>query len=202
MAVYIRTLEQLFQHELGKLLGSEQSFAQLMQEMHRDSLNPELCELLHKSLEGAAEQKNNLEAMLGKQLSYGVVTDEGAEGMVQEYQMMAARITQTTVGDLYRVGMLGRMTNYKINSYAHLIKMGRALERFESVVLLRRNLDCEIMVGQLLINLGVSLSHQATFPEGLQNASNMASRSTNPADSMAKSANPELAISQGNHPKV
>ncbi|CAN5484513.1 MAG: DUF892 family protein [Acidobacteriota bacterium] len=159
----IKTLEQLFIHELGDIYDAEHQFLEAQQKMHKQASSKTIVTMLEKHIGETEQQIKNLEQVfkaLGEKAER--VKCQGAAGLVSEgTKMLKETAENQELADFAMLGAMAKVENYEIPAYEGLITGAEKMKQKEVVRLLKENLKQEQQTAQKVA---------ATLPQILEKA--------------------------------
>lgn len=150
----IRTLDELFEHELEDLLSAEQQLVEALPKMAEAATLPALKTAFKDHLKETKTHVSRLEKAfktLGKQPKGH--TCKGMEGLIKEGEDIIKNAADPAVLDAGLIAAAQRVEHYEIAGYGTARAHARTLGHTELVDLLQTSLDEEGTANKLLTQL-------------------------------------------------
>jgi ferritin-like metal-binding protein YciE len=148
----IKTMEEMFMHELGDIYDAEHQFLRGQEEMLEKATDPTLKEMLTNHItetEGQIETLKQVFAALGEEPKREPCS--GARGLVSEAKKMLEETTGAPkVRDCAIASSAEKVEHYEICAYKGLIDSAELMEQREVVSLLQKNLEQEEATARLI----------------------------------------------------
>lgn len=140
----VKTLEDLFIHELSDMYSAEKQMSKALPRLARNSESPELKAAFETHLEetlGQIERIDQLVEKLGLKLKR--IKCAAMEGLVEEAKEVIEEVEAGPVRDAALIGGAQKSEHYEIASYGTLIVLATQLGYRDAVPLLEANLKEE-----------------------------------------------------------
>ncbi len=150
----IRSLDQLFEHELEDLLSAEQQLIEALPKMADAAGSPALKTAFKDHLKETRTHASRIEKAfkkLGKEPK--AVTCKGMQGLIKEGEDVIKNATDPAVMDAGLIGAAQRVEHYEIAGYGTARAHAQALGHMDLVDLLQTTLDEEGAANKLLTQL-------------------------------------------------
>lgn len=157
----IKTMHQVFLHELSDMYDGERQLTQAMQEMLDKAENPQVKQGLQRHIQETEQQIKNLDQAfksLGEQPEK--ISCKGVSGLVSEFKSTAKDIKEQELLDGVIVAAGMKSEHYEIASYRGLVHKAQLMGHNEAAQFLQQNLQMEERFGQQLEQLGQQLGQQ------------------------------------------
>ena len=159
----IRTMDAMFQHELGDIYDAEHQFLEGQRKMLEGATDPKLQKMITTHIEETEAQIKNLEevfSLLGQEPEREPCA--GARGLVTEASKLLRETEKAPeLRDYAIAGAAAKVEQYEILSYTGLISAANEMGNKKVVTLLERNLRQEEKTAKLI---------EENEPQLLQNA--------------------------------
>lgn len=153
----VKTLEDLFIHELSDINSAEKQLAKALPRLARAAENPDLKAAFTQHLEethGQIERIDQVVELLDIKLKR--IKCAAMEGLVEEGKEVIEEVEQGPVRDAALIGGAQKVEHYEIASYGTLCALGKQLGYTDAVRLLRATLDEEKATDEKLTLLAES----------------------------------------------
>jgi ferritin-like metal-binding protein YciE len=150
----IRTMEELFEHELEDLLSAEQQLVEALPKMAEAASNSSLKTAFKDHLKETKTHVTRIEKAfkkLGKEPK--AHTCKGMQGLIKEGEDLIKNATDAAVLDAGLISAAQRVEHYEISAYGSARAHAQALGHTELVDLLQTSLDEEGAANKLLTQL-------------------------------------------------
>ena len=140
----IRTIEELFEHELKDIYGAEQSLLDALQQMAEESADREIKKgyLQHrKETQGQIKRIEKIFKSMGQKAE--AATCAGMEGLIKEKKLFMREKPSEELVEFYNIGAAQKVERYEITAYENLIDMAEKLGMSDAVELLEQTLQEE-----------------------------------------------------------
>ena len=140
----IKTVDDLFIHELSDMYSAEKQMTRSLPKMARASTDPELAAAFEQHLEetqGQVERIDRIVEVTGIKLKR--VKCAAMEGLIEETKDTIEEIEKGPVLDAALIGSAQKAEHYEIASYSTLIVLATQLGHQEAVQLLTESLEEE-----------------------------------------------------------
>ncbi len=140
----LKTIEDLFHHELKDLYSAENQLVKALPKMAKAASNEELKAGFEEHLEqtkGHVARLDQIAEMIGKKL--GGHKCKAMEGLVEEGAELISEDAEDTVRDAGLIGAAQRVEHYEIAGYGTTIALANALGQNEAASLLEKTLQEE-----------------------------------------------------------
>ncbi|MDQ7998008.1 MAG: ferritin-like domain-containing protein [Luteibacter sp.] len=157
----IKTIEDLFIHELSDIYSAEKQLTKSLPRMARASTAPELKEAFTSHLEetqGQVERIDQVVELLGIRLKR--IKCAAMEGLVEEGKEVIDGVEEGPLRDAALIGGGNKVEHYEIASYGTLIALAKQLGYTDAVPLLVATLAEEKAADEKLTLLSEQLSKQ------------------------------------------
>jgi len=157
----IKTLEELFVHELSDAHSAERQMSKALPRLARAAENPQLAAAFETHLEetvGQIERLDQVVELLGIRLKR--IKCAAMEGLVEEGKEVIDSIEKGPVRDAALVGGAQKVEHYEIAAYGTLCALAKQLGYDDAVKLLKETLDEEKATDEKLTILAESGGNQ------------------------------------------
>ncbi|ATD66351.1 MULTISPECIES: ferritin-like domain-containing protein [Luteimonas] len=157
----IKTLEELFVHELSDVHSAERQMSKALPRLARAAENPQLTAAFETHLEetvGQIERLDQVVELLGIRLKR--IKCAAMEGLVEEGKEVIDSIEKGPVRDAALVGGAQKVEHYEIAAYGTLCALAKQLGYDDAVKLLKATLDEEKATDEKLTILAESGGNQ------------------------------------------
>lgn len=140
----VKTLEDLFIHELSDTYSAEKQLTKALPRLARASTNPQLADAFRTHLEetnGQIERIDQVVKLIGIKLKR--IKCEAMEGLVEEGKSVIEEVEEGPVRDAALIAGAQKVEHYEIASYGTLCALGTQLGYDDAVALLRETLEEE-----------------------------------------------------------
>jgi ferritin-like metal-binding protein YciE len=153
----LKTLEDLFVHELRDLHSAEKQLIKALPKMAKAASSEKLRHSFEEHLEETRQQEGRLDQILGQ----AGKTSRGArcqamEGLIEEGQRMIDEDAEPHVKDAGLISMAQRVEHYEIAGYGTARTYAKLLGHGEAEDLLQQSLDEERTADEKLTELAMS----------------------------------------------
>jgi ferritin-like metal-binding protein YciE len=142
----MRTIEELFEHELKDIYSAEHSLLDALEQMAGESTDREIKKGYtqhRKETQGQIKRLDKVFKMLGQKPK--AETCPGLEGLIKEKKAFARERPSPELLEFYNIGAAQKVERYEITAYETLIDMADKLDMVDAVELLEQNLQEEEM---------------------------------------------------------
>jgi len=157
----IKTLNDLFVHQLKDIYYAEQQIVKALPDMIEKATNAELKAGFRKHLE---ETKGHVKRVEEVFKMHGVeakgVDCPAIDGIIKEAKEVAGDVADKTVLDAALIAAAQSVEHYEITKYGTLIAWAKELGRSDCASVLKKNLDEEEMTDQALTKIATSKVNQ------------------------------------------
>jgi ferritin-like metal-binding protein YciE len=165
----LKTLEDLFHHELKDLYSAETQLVKALPKMAKAATNDELRAGFEEHLEqtkGHVERLDQIAEICGFKLAGHKC--KAMEGLVEEGAELISEDADPAVRDAGLIGAAQRVEHYEIAGYGTAAALGRQLDHGEAVELLEATLEEEKETNDKLTELAESAvnAEAAKAPSG------------------------------------
>lgn len=163
----IRTMEDMFIHELSDIYSAEKQLTKALPKMARASSSPELADAFTVHLEetqGQIERIDQVVETLGIRLKR--IKCAAMEGLVEEGKDVIDSIVQGPVRDAALIAAAQKVEHYEIASYGTLAAVAKQLGYKAAVRLLIETLDEERATDEKLTLLAEGGTNAQAAEEG------------------------------------
>jgi ferritin-like metal-binding protein YciE len=157
----VKTLEELFIHELSDIYSAEKQLTKALPKMARASTAPPLAEAFESHLEetqGQVDRIDQIVEALGIRLKR--IKCAAMEGLVEEGKEVIDGVEEGPLRDTALIGGAQKVEHYEIASYGTLIALAKQLGYTEAVPLLEDTLKEEKGADEKLTLLAQSMAKQ------------------------------------------
>jgi ferritin-like metal-binding protein YciE len=157
----IKTIEELFIHELSDIYSAEKQLTKALPKLARASSSPELKEAFESHLEethGQVERIDQVVELLGVRLKR--IKCAAMEGLVEEGKEVIEGVEEGPLRDVALIGGGNKVEHYEIASYGTLIALAKQLGYKEAVPLLQDTLAEEKAADEKLTLLAEQAGNQ------------------------------------------
>ena len=169
----IKTMEDMFMHELGDIYDAEHQFLRGQEEMLQKATDSTLKDMLKNHIQQTEGQIATLEqvfASLGQQPKREPCA--GARGLVTEAKKMLEETTGAPkVRDVAIACAAEKVEHYEICAYKSLIESADLMGQREVVALLQKNYEEELSTARLIEENSPALLAQAVTTGSMSNRS-------------------------------
>ncbi|MEC5399888.1 YciE/YciF ferroxidase family protein [Uliginosibacterium sp. H1] len=158
----IKTLEELFVHELSDIYSAEKQLTKALPRMARAATNAQLVAAFESHLEethGQVERIDQVVEASGVKLKR--IKCAAMEGLVEESKEVIEEIEKGAVRDAALIAAAQRVEHYEIAGYGTLLALARQLGYDKIEGLLKATLDEEKAADKKLTELALGGANQA-----------------------------------------
>jgi ferritin-like metal-binding protein YciE len=157
----IKTLEDLFKHEIKDLYSAETQLTKAMPKMAKEASNPELRSAFEQHLKETEGQIERLQK-IGEKLGFAVTghTCAAMKGLIEEAKELIAEDAPPEVKDVGLIGSAQRVEHYEIAGYGTARTLAEQLGHADFVKLLEQTLQEEKQTDVKLTRLAVNRVNQ------------------------------------------
>ena len=140
----IKTMEDLFIHELSDTYSAEKQMSKALPKMAKSVTNEQLAAAFEAHLEetmGQIERIEQVAEAVGIKLKR--IKCEGMEGLVDEGKEVMEKVEEGPVRDAALIGAAQKVEHYEIAAYGTLCAMAKQLGYKDALRLLKISLDEE-----------------------------------------------------------
>ncbi len=140
----IKTMEDLFIHELSDTYSAEKQMSKALPKMAKSVTNEQLAAAFEAHLEetmGQIERIEQVAETVGIKLKR--IKCEGMEGLVDEGKEVMEKVEEGPVRDAALIGAAQKVEHYEIAAYGTLCAMAKQLGYKDALRLLKISLDEE-----------------------------------------------------------
>jgi len=157
----LKSLEDLFEHELKDLYSAEKQLLEALPKMAETASDSRLKRVFENHLEETKAQKERLEKVFELcELSAGRKKCEAMEGLIEEGQSMIDEKATPEVKDAGLIASAQRIEHYEISGYGTAAHFAERLGKKDAVKLLQQTLQEEQKADTLLNDLAKSYLNQ------------------------------------------
>ncbi len=163
----LKSLEDLFEHELKDLYSAEKQAIEALPKMAQKAADPQLKQMLEKHLEETKGQKERLDQvfeLLG--MSAGRKKCEAMAGLVAESEELIDEKAEPEVKDAGLIAAAQRMEHYEISGYGTAAHYAERLGKKDVAKLLQQTLQEEQKTDTLLNDLAKNSINQKAMAAG------------------------------------
>lgn len=142
----MKTIEELFEHELQDIYSAEQSLLEALEQMAQESSDREIKRGFTQHRKETQAQIKRLEKIyrsLGQKPESG--SCPGVEGLIKEKKLFMREKPSNELLEYYNIGAAQKVERYEITAYESLVDMAEKLGMTDVVDLLEQNLQEEEM---------------------------------------------------------
>ncbi|MEE7545879.1 ferritin-like domain-containing protein [Xanthomonas sp. Kuri4-1] len=153
----IKTIEDLFIHELSDIYSAEKQLTKALPRLARASTNPELAAAFETHLEetqGQIERIDQIVEVLGIRLKR--IKCAAMEGLVEEGKEVIDEVEKGPVRDAALIGGAQKVEHYEIASYGTIAAIAKQLDYTDALPLLLATLEEEKATDEKLTLLAKS----------------------------------------------
>lgn len=157
----VKTIEDLFVHELSDIYSAEKQLTKALPRLARASSSPDLAAAFESHLEetqGQVERIDEIVEILGIRLKR--MKCAAMEGLVEEGKEVIDEIGKGPLRDIALIGGGNKVEHYEIASYGTLVALANQLGYIKAVPLLQATLKEEKAADEKLTVLGEQLGKQ------------------------------------------
>ena len=133
----IKTLEELFIHELSDVYSAEKQITKALPRLARASTNPKLAEAFKLHLEETQGQIERIDQLVElAEIKLKRMKCAAMEGLVEESKEILEEVEKGEVLDAALIAACQKIEHYEIASYGTLISMAKYLAMEQAVELL------------------------------------------------------------------
>ena len=163
----MKTLEDLFEHELKDLYSAEKQFIEAMPKMMQAATDSRLKRVFEKHLEETKAQKQRLEQVLEMcGVSAGRKKCEAVAGLIEESETLIDEKAGPEVKDAGLIAAAQRMEHYEISGYGTARHFAERLGKQDAAELLAQTLKEEQKADTLLNDLAKSYINEKAMSAG------------------------------------
>lgn len=162
----IKTLEELFVHELSDAHSAERQMSKALPRLARAAENPQLAAAFETHLEetvGQIERLDQVVELLGIRLKR--IKCAAMEGLVEEGKEVIDSIDKGPLRDAALIGGAQKVEHYEIASYGTLCALAKQLGYTDALRLLKETLEEEKSTDEKLTMLAESGGNQRAARE-------------------------------------
>lgn len=156
MSEKMKTLEELFVHQLQDLYSAEHQLTEAMPKMVEKASNPKLKEAFKKHLQETEDQKHRLvEVMNNLKIKIGGEKCKAIEGLIKETESFMKEKADAEVMDAGLIACAQRVEHYEISGYGTAKHFANRLGHHDASESLAKTLeeekDCDESLNDLAI---------------------------------------------------
>ena len=153
----VKTLEDLFIHELSDIYSAEKQLTKALPRLARAAENPDLQAAFTTHLEETQGQVERIDQIVEQRnLRLKRIKCAAMEGLVEEGKEVIEEIEKGPVRDAALIGGAQKVEHYEIASYGTLCELGKQLGYTDAVSLLKETLAEERATDEKLTLLAKS----------------------------------------------
>ncbi|MCC2596057.1 ferritin-like domain-containing protein [Pusillimonas sp. MFBS29] len=153
----VKTLEDLFIHELSDIYSAEKQLTKALPRLARAAQNPDLQTAFTTHLEETHGQVERIDQIVElRNLKLKRIKCAAMEGLVEEGKEVIEEIEKGPVRDAALIGGAQKVEHYEIASYGTLCEIGKQLGYTDAVKLLKETLAEEKATDEKLTLLAES----------------------------------------------
>lgn len=153
----VKSLSDLFHHQLKDIYSAETQLIKALPKMEDKATNDELKKAISEHLEETKEQKKRLDNISDSlNIDMKGETCEAMKGLIKEAESF---VEETSKGDVRDAGIIAdaqRIEHYEISAYGTVVHYAKALGKDEIAELLQKSLDEESNADQTLNDLAIN----------------------------------------------
>ncbi len=158
----LKSLEDLFIHELSDIQNAEKQLTRALPRMARAASNPKLSKIFESHLQETTGQIERIDQLVDKhQLRLKRVKCHAMEGLIEEGREVIDEIAEGPVLDAALIAAAQKVEHYEIASYGTLCALAAQLGHQDAVKLLKATLDEEKAADRKLTELAESSQNEA-----------------------------------------
>ncbi|KTF41138.1 ferritin-like domain-containing protein [Xanthomonas translucens] len=158
----IKTIDDLFLHELSDIYSAEKQLSKALPKLARASTNPALRAAFETHLEETQGQIERIDLIVEKlELRLKRIKCAAMEGLVEEGKEVIESIEAGPVRDAALIGGAQKVEHYEIASYGTLAAMAKQLGKTDALKLLLETLQEEKSTDEKLTLLAEQGGNQA-----------------------------------------
>ena len=167
----VKTLEDLFIHELSDIYNAEKQLTKALPRMARAASNPELIAAFESHLEETHHQVERIDQVVdATNVRLKRIKCQAMEGLVEEGKEVIDAIEKGPVLDAALIAAAQKVEHYEIASYGTLLALARQLKTNGIEGLLQETLKEEKAADQKLTRLAEGGANQAAAGSGSRKA--------------------------------
>ena len=157
----IKTMQDLFAHELSDIYSAEKQLSKALPRLSRAAHNPELVQAFDKHLEETRGQIDRIDTMV-EQLDIRLerIKCQGMEGLVDEVREIIETVQQGALRDTALIAGAQKAEHYEIAAYGTLCALAKQLGHQDAAELLEQTLQEEKATDRKLTELAERSSNQ------------------------------------------
>ena len=168
----IKTVQELFLHELSDVYDAEHQLTAAMEEMLATAKNAEVQKGLRRHINETQQQIKNLDAAFKTlKAEPEKIKCKGAAGLIAEYKGTAKDIKDPVLLDGFICGAGVKAEHYEIESYKGLVDKAKLLGQPKAAELFEKNLAMEEAFAAACEELEKQLDEKAPKAEAARRAS-------------------------------
>ncbi|NJN27344.1 MAG: ferritin-like domain-containing protein [Cyclobacteriaceae bacterium] len=158
----MKTLDDLFEHQLQDLYSAEEQLIKALPEMAAKASNPKLKKAFESHLEETKEQKRLLEEVC-KELDIKPSGEKckAMEGLIQEAKSMMKEKASPEVMDAALIADAQRIEHYEISGYGTACTFAKQLDHSEAKKKLGKILEQEYSADEKLTKISETVNAKA-----------------------------------------
>lgn len=140
----MKTIDELFEHELEDIYYAEHQLVKTLGEMAEESSDPRVKDAFAKhqtETEGHIDRLDQVFASVGKKAK--AVKCPGIEGLITEKKEFSKEKPTAEILDIFNLGAGAKSERYEISAYEGLISLAGQLDLLDAQSLLKQNLQEE-----------------------------------------------------------
>lgn len=165
--VAVKTLEDLFVHELSDIHSAERQITKALPRLARAAENPDLAAAFEAHLEetnGQIERLDQVVELLGIRLKR--IKCAAMEGLVEEGKEVIDSVVKGPVRDAALIGGAQKVEHYEIAAYGTICALAKQLGYDDALALLKQTLEEEKATDEKLTMLAESGGNQRAAEAG------------------------------------
>ncbi|MGE0800585.1 MAG: ferritin-like domain-containing protein [Lautropia sp.] len=163
----IKTLDDLFVHELSDIYSAEKQLTRALPKLARAAADQQLAAGFTRHLEetqGQVERIDEIVELVGIRLKR--MKCHAMEGLVEEGNEVVEMIGKGLLRDIALIGGARRVEHYEIAGYTTLIMLAEKLGHRQAIALLRETLAEETATDEKLGKLAQAMKMEAATAKG------------------------------------
>lgn len=150
----MKTLEDLFEHQIKDLYSAESQLVEALPKMVKKASNEKLKDAFEKHLEQTREQKARLESICRVlKISPKGETCKAMEGLIKEAESFIKEASEDAVMDAGLIAEAQRVEHYEIAGYGTAVRYAKELGHMNIAETLQTTLDEEYDADNILDKL-------------------------------------------------
>lgn len=144
MGDLVKTIEELFEHELEDIYYVEQNLVKTLEKLENESIDQKLKEAFSKHRQETIKQVERIEDVFAKLgLTPKKTICHGLMGLIKEKSELAKMKPTKEIREIFNITAAIKTERYEISAYEGLIKMAKMIKRENVISLFEQNLKEE-----------------------------------------------------------